>query len=1214
MKFGKQIQGQALSEWSLHYMNYKALKKVINSINYPLAPGDSVTTTNTLTASPPTLSLSSSLSTSTSTSDPPQLQALKATFFFKLERELDRVNAFYLTKEADVKLRLRTLLEKKRLVRESSDNPATLRSIQEALWNVQQELTKLQQYVELNATGFRKILKKWDKRSKSSTKELYLARQVEIQPCFNRDTLTELTDIIAHHLAELSQLNIHVASPSSQPSQPSTTSLGLSTTAVTASASASASSSPVSATLRPVPSPLDDLDADLAQAAKSGDTHRLVSLIQSVPSASTAHLVVARLIQRIARSAATTASTSSSTSASALAQDASGSGPSPSPPTAIANAKLDTQIAAIQTLLEMYPQAVLVTDDINHRSAIHFAAISRLPQLVAIVLSALASSAPAPAPASSSSPSAHKETPLDARDMYGRTPLHYAAMHADMLCASKLVGAGARAGLVDHDGCTSLVYAVVAGHVALVELLLGATAMDPLQDAHLVALAARYGHLEVGKMLMHRGIKVECDDAGLHPLHITAKQGHLEFTKVLCLHVLASTSSIDISDKYYNWTPLFYAASEGHVKCCQVLLDHGARPDLVDETGWTAMTHAVYRGHVDVANLLNERVTALAAKAAAASPAAVAQEEDEDVDMIGNNNNNNNKEIQPIAPSRLFVAPTPPAPAHDDDGVGQGDSMDLDAIPSLALPPPILPFRIYGHMYLESKYQIQVSFPSALPISLYAQNLASLRIVLAAKPDQGGSIPHTIILPLDGASAGTDDAASAAAAAPADMYSFQVASLADSALHFDVFPVYGTRPIARGVVLARELARGNEHGQWHVPLFDGLALVGEMAVRFAIVRPFAHPRLAVGGAVATYWKTTQVLTGGAGAHVQKASSLVGTPNAGLAPMPMPAASALMASPVLPSSSSSTAAAAVSAVVPGSSASANTSSTIASLITASSLAHKYVHVPVYFSRDGVAVVSPHPVVDVPMIGATGGLTIPVPIAQLSVEQFKQIGHALGQGWTPGQLPLHPSATQLAAAVRRSHFTLRECLETIPKDVGVVIEVMHQDPLAADGAAAGAAGWHVNQFVDSVLKDVYDCATTTSAGTPGTSRPVIFCSLSRAVCNAINWKQPNYAVFFSTYAGYAPPGGQVAASGSGSSLKEAIRFAKANNMLGILVYAQPLVQVPALVPAVKEAGLLCATFGEDVNGDPKWVVEQERAGVDGVFSAGVLRFTTSASEGM
>jgi CDK inhibitor PHO81 len=44
----------------------------------------------------------------------------------------------------------------------------------------------IQQFVEINATGFRKILKKFDKRSTSTTKELYLARQVDVQPVFNR--------------------------------------------------------------------------------------------------------------------------------------------------------------------------------------------------------------------------------------------------------------------------------------------------------------------------------------------------------------------------------------------------------------------------------------------------------------------------------------------------------------------------------------------------------------------------------------------------------------------------------------------------------------------------------------------------------------------------------------------------------------------------------------------------------------------------------------------------------------------------------------------------------------------------------------------------------------------------------------------------------------------------------------------------------------------
>lgn len=52
----------------------------------------------------------------------------------------------------------------------------------------------------MNATGFRKILKKWDKRSKSTTKELYLARQVDVQPVFNRQVAN------SHHSHRFHQL------------------------------------------------------------------------------------------------------------------------------------------------------------------------------------------------------------------------------------------------------------------------------------------------------------------------------------------------------------------------------------------------------------------------------------------------------------------------------------------------------------------------------------------------------------------------------------------------------------------------------------------------------------------------------------------------------------------------------------------------------------------------------------------------------------------------------------------------------------------------------------------------------------------------------------------------------------------------------------------------------------------------------------------------
>jgi CDK inhibitor PHO81 len=64
-------------------------------------------------------------------------------------------------------------------------------------------LAKLQKFVQINATGFRKILKKWDKRAKALTKEIYLSRQVEIQPVFNTDVLTSLQDKASQFLQDL---------------------------------------------------------------------------------------------------------------------------------------------------------------------------------------------------------------------------------------------------------------------------------------------------------------------------------------------------------------------------------------------------------------------------------------------------------------------------------------------------------------------------------------------------------------------------------------------------------------------------------------------------------------------------------------------------------------------------------------------------------------------------------------------------------------------------------------------------------------------------------------------------------------------------------------------------------------------------------------------------------------------------------------------------
>ncbi|KAI0092626.1 SPX domain-containing protein [Irpex rosettiformis] len=216
MKFGKQIQADQVPGWSQHYLDYKSLKKIISSLesNRPVAEAAALAV-GTPGSEPSNLPLLPPGFGPDDDNRGREFQAYKAAFFFKLERELEKVcilprgtvcfsnrcqiNAFYLEKEAELKTRLETLLSKRRaaasrVLPDSLDDDATKNHVE---WNaveegfrlLERDLGKLQQFVEINATGFRKILKKWDKRSKSTTKELYLARQVDVQPVFNRQSL-----------------------------------------------------------------------------------------------------------------------------------------------------------------------------------------------------------------------------------------------------------------------------------------------------------------------------------------------------------------------------------------------------------------------------------------------------------------------------------------------------------------------------------------------------------------------------------------------------------------------------------------------------------------------------------------------------------------------------------------------------------------------------------------------------------------------------------------------------------------------------------------------------------------------------------------------------------------------------------------------------------------------------------------------------------------
>lgn len=183
MKFGKYLVRRHLDlpEYGPHFMNYKQQKKLIKRLAAP--DGEALPTYEVL-------------------------QQNKATFFFQLERELEKVQDFYQQKESELEARLETLIQRKVAATSNMQGRLTKNSIAyislyEGLQRFRIDLDRLEQFIELNRIAFSKVLKKWDKHSRSHTKELFLTRAVEVQPVFRRDVLVSLSDKSNECLLEL---------------------------------------------------------------------------------------------------------------------------------------------------------------------------------------------------------------------------------------------------------------------------------------------------------------------------------------------------------------------------------------------------------------------------------------------------------------------------------------------------------------------------------------------------------------------------------------------------------------------------------------------------------------------------------------------------------------------------------------------------------------------------------------------------------------------------------------------------------------------------------------------------------------------------------------------------------------------------------------------------------------------------------------------------
>ncbi|WAQ92895.1 hypothetical protein PtA15_17A377 [Puccinia triticina] len=1147
MKFGKQLQAQQIPSWTAYYLDYKGLKKIINSLAQGrpadaalLAAGISPAIASPSPADPlqhseadQQLQLLPESYNGQTASPESNLKLHKAAFFFKLERELEKINQFYLQKESDLKVRLRTLIDKRKVVqcsrtRKLTKDNSSFATLYEGFRHFEEHLRKLQAFVDINQTGFRKILKKWDKRSKSSTKELYLSRQVEVQPVFNRECIAELNDAVAANILELEELLVDSddRQPRSHASDPSADQISTAwkqqQQRVVLDHPASQRTTTLQTAVEIDIIEFEELETNLIQAVKADNREQVAELLHLLPLPSSPLEQTTSVRSRLGRILWK--------AALSVEEPQTQAGPNSH------SAQIGSSRMAILTpstaMVEndLIPSSRLdfsFVDDISGRSCLHEAASAGRTRLIRQAIE-------------------HKVS-VSAPDVYGRQPLHYAAMSGFAQACQLLLSYNADPYCVDHDGYTPLIYSVTKGRVDCVRILLDSgISLEPARHAGLLplSLACQHGHEDIALLMLKRGSQVLANQEGMWPQHLAAREGHAALLRLLA----DAGANMDERDTFSQWTPLFHAASEGHTECVEALIASDCDCQVLDESRKCPIHYAAWQGHIGCVNLLLAKQRSMRLNGVAK----------QDSEMT------TSTQRAPSVPNGAFpsdVAKSGSLMTGSSTGIELADT-DVDLIPDLSLPPPIIPFRIYGHNYLDKKALVQLflGHPNTArstrkAIQLYGQpELTSLKLVISNRSDVASAV-HSTILPLD---------------YERESFSFHTDSVDHFALEFELFPTFGTKIMGKAVGLPSNFEGPCNQKPCVLPLLDKyLKVIGEVAFELNVIRPFRDVQLSFGGRVETYWKA---MTNFSASTIQADSPMgspFGTPSINLASN--------------------------------------------AFVTASSLSGKYVQVSVQVTRDGVPVVYSGTTLNV--------YGFEIPMYNVTSVQFMKLASDLSRTFESCSLaPDDQSADHWHNFLKNSMVTLESVLDRLPISLGLDLEI-------ADPGLSQHGSLDLNTFVDAILKTIYD---STTKSTPQNNshrrhrRRLVLSSFEPLVCTALNWKQPNYAVFFASdcgVSGWNEAAGQLVtlstpttetstATGRGDheldrrrgSILEAAKVAKANNLLGVRLNATLLLRVPSLIQSTKEMGLLLSSFGPESNATIG-------LGVDGYMStAGVFEYAS------
>ena len=225
----------------------------------------------------------------------------------------------------------------------------------------------------------------------------------------------------------------------------------------------------------------------------------------------------------------------------------------------------------------------------------------------------------------------------------GWTPLHCACSNGSKQCVKKLLAHGANTTIKNYLEDTPLDVAITKNHSAVIDLLIEhskeqgqgeiITTIDKqkclrkaardgkinsvqkfLKDATVdvngkggwggwTALhwACNDGHYDIVELLLDHGAEATSSTKRGTPLMVSCRHGRHSITKLLIARG-ADVNGPPVDDD--GRTPLHFACSEGHRRCVEELLAHGANTTIKDKGAFTPLDVAIQKKHRSIIDLL----------------------------------------------------------------------------------------------------------------------------------------------------------------------------------------------------------------------------------------------------------------------------------------------------------------------------------------------------------------------------------------------------------------------------------------------------------------------------------------------------------------------------------------------------------------------------------------------------------------------------------